>query len=228
MSIVSSNVFADTVCEDLSDKDQLFINDLCEQNNISENDSDICSENFIVKAKRATEGKAFIYNSSMKSPEADLYASSYYGYPISVKVDCTKEGLSITGLAISGISVRHIPESIAELEHIRELIFYDIDLVELPPAIAKLNKLEKLSLRNNHIPIIPSFLADMPNLKYVDFYINDIYSVDLDNLTKLLQHVDYINLGNNDLSGKTRAEIRDLVSELDKVTDRKIKAVITK
>ncbi|MEO0647801.1 MAG: leucine-rich repeat domain-containing protein, partial [Cyanobacteria bacterium J06650_10] len=79
-------------------------------------------------------------------------------------------------LDLSGMGLSQVPAEIGQCTDLKRLIFGKFDqgrvvsnpLIELPPEISDLSKLEVLNLRNTQISELPEHIAQLANLQSLD------------------------------------------------------------
>lgn len=100
-------------------------------------------------------------------------------------------------LDLSGISsLKKIPEAVKGLENLRELIVNNSDLEEVPAFLEEMRNLESVMLGHNRMKHLPATFPQ--GLKYLDLRYNQLTSMDRGVL--LLEHLETLNLNNNELS----------------------------
>ena len=101
----------------------------------------------------------------------DLY---FWRYPISGKLPAslyTLDNLEVLSLRhANGLDSWNIPPEIANMKNLRELTFFDCNLVgKIPPEIGQLTGLETLYLMDNNLSgTIPGSMGALKNLKKID------------------------------------------------------------
>jgi internalin A len=104
-----------------------------------------------------------------------------------------------THLALYGIKLTEVPESIAQLTDLQELNLSNNKLMSLPESIAQLSNLKEIHLYQNQLMSLPEAIGQLPNLKDLNLSNNKLMSLpeviaQLTNLQGLYLH------GNDELS----------------------------
>ncbi|MEH1819016.1 MAG: leucine-rich repeat domain-containing protein [Nostoc sp.] len=137
-------------------------------------------------------------------------------------------------LDLSRQELTELPEAIANLTNLTQLILYNNQITQIPEAIAKLTNLTQLSLSGNQITRIPEAIAKLTNLTWLYLSNNQITRIpealgQLTNLTGLYLYNNQIthipetlakltNLTQLDLSNNQITEIPEALAKLTNLT----------
>jgi internalin A len=82
-----------------------------------------------------------------------------------------------TTLDLSEMNLTEVPEAIASLTQLRELYLTNNQLTSVPQTIASLTQLRKLSVTNNQLTSVPQMIASLAQLRELDLSYNQLTSV---------------------------------------------------
>ncbi|MBN3948066.1 MAG: leucine-rich repeat domain-containing protein [Nostoc sp. NMS7] len=112
-----------------------------------------------------------------------------------------------TELDLSNMELTEVPEAIASLSQLQELNLSNNQLTEIPDAIASLSQLQELNLSNNQLTEIPDAIAFLTQLQELNLYNNQLTEIpDAIGSLTLLQSLD--------LSSNQLTEIPDAITSL--------------
>ncbi len=108
----------------------------------------------------------------------------------------------LTELNLSGLGLRKIPESIAQLHGLMRLSLNQNKLAELPRELAKLSQLTRLSLDHNQLATVPKEIEKLNNLIRLDLDHNQLITVSP--ALGQLRHLTELYLDQNQLTTVSR------------------------
>ncbi|MEH2188529.1 MAG: COR domain-containing protein [Nostoc sp.] len=106
-------------------------------------------------------------------------------------------------LDLSNIELTELPEAIASLTQLQNLDLSDNQLTELPEAIASLTQLQQLDLSNNELTALPKAIASLTQLQQLDLSHNEL--TELPEAIASLTQLQQLDLSNNELTALPKA-----------------------
>jgi Leucine-rich repeat (LRR) protein len=117
--------------------------------------------------------------------------------------------LRITKLNLSHNELKFLPDSIGNLNNLKELYIYNNQLESLPDLIVSLVNLETLNLSDNKLKSLPNSIRNLNNLKGLYIYNNQLES--LPDWISSLVNLENLYLDNNNLA-ELPASILNLIN----------------
>ncbi|MEH2202520.1 MAG: leucine-rich repeat domain-containing protein, partial [Nostoc sp.] len=118
---------------------------------------------------------------------------------------------NLTQLILNSNEITQIPEAIANLTNLTQLDLRNNQITQIPEAIAKLTNLTQLHLDGNQITQIPEAIAKLTNLTQLHLYNNQITQIP-EAIAKLT------NLTQLDLDGNQITQIPEAIANLTNLT----------
>jgi internalin A len=120
-----------------------------------------------------------------------------------------QEALAVGSLELnlSGLDLKTVPESIAQLTNLKHFFLSNNQLTSLPDAISQLTNLQTLNLLDNQLISLPEEIAHLTNLGDLNLYNNQ--------LTSLPEEIAHLtNLETLDLSTNNLTSLPEAISQL--------------
>lgn len=111
--------------------------------------------------------------------------------------EVSEENSDLCGENLGKLALKTLPDSISELDSLKELILWNIGLDILPKSIEKLNELKKLSIGSNSLKKMPGFMWNLKALEILDLSDNSLTTLpdsieQLKNLRELYLYGNYM------------------------------------